>query len=235
MTYRSDETILGEVMFQLDWDSRIKQTEVGVTVNNGVVNLTGKVDSYAEKLAAQQAAHRASGVLDVVNHIEVQVPGDAQNDDAEIARALRHALEWNVLVPAARINSTVSNGWVTLTGEVDCIRERADAERAVSVLPGVRGVFNHLEVKTSVDPEDLKFMIADVLARRADREAQRIRVEVDEEGVILTGAVNSWDEKEALLGAISHAPGVTRLTDHLFINPYAIRFEAARATDVHQL
>jgi osmotically-inducible protein OsmY len=235
MTHGSDETILAEVLFQIGWDSHVRQTEVGVTVNKGLVTLTGTVDSYVKKLAAQQAAHRASGVLDVVNNIEVQVPGDSQNDDAEIARALRHALEWNVLVPAARINSTVINGWVTLNGEVDCIRERADAERAVSVLPGVRGVFNNIEIKALVDPEDVKFMIADVLARRADREAQRIRVDVDEAGVTLTGAVNSWDEKEAIIGAISHTPGVTGLTDHLFINPYAIRSEAARATEIHRL
>ena len=235
MTHGSDEAILGEVLFQIGWDSHVKRTEVGVTVNKGIVTLTGTVDSYVKKLAAQRAAHRASGVLDVVNDIEVQVHGDRKNDDAEIARALRHALEWNVLVPAARINSTVINGWVTLKGEVDCIRERADAERAVSVLPGVRGIFNNIEIKTAIDPADLKFLIADILARRADREAQRIRVEVDAEGVTLTGAVNSWDEKEAIIGAISHIPGVTVLTDHLFINPYAIRFEAARATDIHRL
>jgi osmotically-inducible protein OsmY len=235
MTNKSDEATLSEVMFQLGWDSRIKQTEVGVTVSKGVVTLRGVVDSYVKKLAAQQAAHKAYGVLDVVNDIEVRLPGDTQIDDADIARALRHALEWNVLVPSSRINSTVINGWVTLNGEVDCLRERADAERAVEVIPGVRGIINHLEVKTAVDPEDVKFTIADVLARRADREAGRIRVEVDEGGVTLTGAVNSWHEKEAIIGAISHAPGVTGLTDHLFINPYAIRFEAARATDVHQL
>ncbi len=235
MLHRSDEAILGEVLFQIGWDSRVKQNEIGVTVSDGIVRLTGTVDSYAKKLAAQKAAHKAPGVLDVVNELEVHIPGDARRNDAEISRALRHALEWNALVPAARINSTVTNGWVTLKGEVDCLRERADAERAVSVLPGVRGVCNKIAVKIPVDPEDVKFMIADILARRADREAQRIRVDVDEEGVTLTGAVNSWDEKEALLGAISHAPGVTNLTDHLFINPYAIRFEAARATDIHQL
>jgi osmotically-inducible protein OsmY len=235
MTNRSDETILGEVMFQLGWDTRIKQTEVGVTVTNGIVTLTGTVDSYMKKLAAQQAAHKACGVLDVVNEIEVQVPGDLQRNDAEIARALRHALEWNVLVPAARIHSTVNNGWVILKGEVDCLRERADAERAVSVLPGVRGVFNHIEVKSSVDPEDVKSTIADVLARRADREAGRIRVDVNDGEVTLTGAVNSWDEKEAIIGAISHTPGITDLTDHLFIDPFAIRFEGAHATNIHEL
>ncbi len=230
MTYKSDEELQGEVVFQLGWDSRVKRNEVGVTVCKGVVTLTGVVDSYAKKLAAQQAAHRVAGVLDVANDIEVRAPGDKERNDAEIAHALRHALEWNVLVPASRIYSTVSNGWVTLKGEVECYRERVDAERAVSVLPGVRGVFNEIQVKTPVEPERVKFLIEDVLERRADREASRIRVNVDEGEVTLTGAVNSWDEKKAILGSISHAPGVTAVRDHLFIDPYGLRFEMARAS-----
>lgn len=229
MTYKSDEALQGEVMFQLGWDSRVKQTEVGVTVHGGIVTLTGTVDSYAKKLAAQQAAHRVSGVLDVVNDLEVQVPGDQIHDDNDIAAALRHALEWNVLVPANKIHSTVSNGWVTLKGEVEYYRERVDAERAVSVLPGVRGVINNIRVIVPVEPERVQFLIEDVLERRADREASRIRVKVDAGEVTLTGAVNSWDEKKAILGAVSHAPGVTDVRDHLFIDPYNLRFEVARA------
>ncbi|HMY75120.1 MAG TPA: BON domain-containing protein, partial [Blastocatellia bacterium] len=115
-------------------------------------------------------------------------------------------------------------------GEVECYRERVDAERAVSVLPGVRGVFNEIQVKTPVEPERVKFLIEDVLERRADREANRIRVNVDEGEVTLTGAVNSWDEKKAILGSISHTPGVTAVRDHLFIDPYGLRFEMARAS-----
>ncbi|MFN0109224.1 MAG: BON domain-containing protein [Blastocatellia bacterium] len=229
MTYKSDEELQGEVMFQFGWDSRIKQTEVGVTVNKGIVTLTGTVNSYAKKLAAQQAAHKVRGVLDVVNDIEVKIPGGKENSDADIAQALRHALDWNVLVPADKIHSTISNGWVTLKGEVECYRERMDAERAISVLPGVRGIINNIEVKSSVEPERVKFLIEDVLERRADREANRIRVQVKEGEVTLTGPVNSWDEKKAVLGSISHAPGVTAVNDHLFIDPYSLRFETARA------
>lgn len=229
MTYKTDEELQGEVLFQLGWDSRVDQTDVGVTVRKSVVTLTGTVDSYAKKLAAQQAAHRVSGVLDVANDIEVRVPGDTQRNDADIARALRHALEWNVLVPAERIQSTVINGWVTLKGEVECYRERVDAERAVSLLPGVRGVLNNIQVAAPMEPERVKFLIEDVLERRADREASRIRVSVEGGDVTLTGAVNSWDEKKAILGSISHTPGITSVHDHLFIDPYNLRFEVAKA------
>lgn len=228
MTYKSDEELQSEVMFQLGWDSRIKQTEVGVTVHNGIVTLTGKVDSYAKKLAAQQAAHRVKGVLDVANNIEVHIPGSLLRTDEEIAQAVRHVLDWNVLVPAEQIHSTVSNGWVTLEGNVEYYRERNDAERAVSHLPGVRGLTNKILVCQSVEPERVKFLIEDVLERRADREADRIRVNVADGEVILTGAVNSWEEKKAILGAVSHAPGVKAVQDHLFIDPYHMRFETAQ-------
>ncbi len=228
MTYKSDNELQSEVMFQLGWDSRIKQTEVGVTVHKGIVTLTGTVESYAKKLAAQQAAHRVKGVLDVVNDIEVHIPGSLSRTDEEIAQAVRHALEWNVLVLADNIHSTVCNGWVTLEGNAEYYRERVDAERIISQLPGVRGVTNEIQVSLPVEPERIKFLIEDVLERRADREADRIRVKVIDNQVTLTGAVNSWEEKKAILGAVSHTPGVATVHDHLFIDPYHLRFEKAQ-------
>jgi osmotically-inducible protein OsmY len=228
MTYKSDEETKSEVLFQLGWDSRVEKSDLRLTVKNGVVTLTGTVPSYSKKLAAQQAAHRAPGVLDVVNDIEVVVPGNLRRTDPEIAQAIRQALEWNVLVPSDQIHSTVMDGWVTLEGNVEYYRERVDAERAVSHLPGVRGVTNGIAVFSRVEPEQMKFLIEDVLERRADREAQRIEVKVERGEVTLNGSVNSWDEKRAILGAVSHAPGVTAVHDHLFIDPYNMSFEAAR-------
>ena len=228
MTYKSDEEIQSEVLFQLSWDSRLKLSEVGVAVKKGVVTLTGAVNSYAKKLAAQKAAHRVPGVLDVANDIEVKVTGSLRRTDSEIARAIRHALEWDVLVPSNKIHSTVANGWVTLEGDVEFYSERADAERAVAHLPGVRGVTNEIAVCASpVESERVKSLIEDVLERRADREANRIRVSVDEGGVTLTGAVKSWDEKKAILGAVGHAHGVKMIHDHLFIDPYDACFASA--------
>ena len=207
MTYKSDEEIQIEALFQLDWDSRLKQNEIGVTVKKGVVTLTGTVDSYAKKLAAQKAAHRVPGALDVANDIQVKVTGSLRRTDSEIARAVRLALEWDVLVPSDQIHSTVANGLVTLEGEVDYYSERADAERAIAHLPGVRGVTNKIQVcATPIEPERVKSLIEDVLERRADHEANRIRVSVDEGDVTLTEAVKSWDEKKAILGAVGHAP-----------------------------
>jgi osmotically-inducible protein OsmY len=228
MTYKSDEEIRNDALFQLDWDSRLRRSDIGVNVKKGVVTLTGTVDSYAKKLAAQKAAHSVPGVLDVANEIEVKVTGGMRRTDSEIAQAIRHALEWDALVPSNQIHSTVANGWVTIDGEVEYYSERVDAERAVAHLPGVRGVTNKIEVCASpVEPERVKSLIEDVLERRADREAKRIRVSVDEGDVTLTGAVKSWDEKKAILGAIGHAPGVKMIHDHLFIDPYDARFASA--------
>jgi osmotically-inducible protein OsmY len=144
MTYKSDEEIQSEALFQLDWDSRLTGSEIVVNVKKGVVTLTGTVNSYAKKLAAQKAAHSVPGVLDVANDIEVKVTGNLRRADSEIARAIRHALEWDVLVPSYKIHSTVTNGWVTLEGDVEYYSERIGAERAVARLTGVRGVTNKL-------------------------------------------------------------------------------------------
>jgi osmotically-inducible protein OsmY len=228
MTYKSDEEIQSEALFQLDWDSRLRWSDISVIVKKGVVTLTGTVDSYAKKLAAQRAAHSVRGVLDVANDIEVKVTGSLRRADSEIAQAIRDALEWNALVPSYKIHSTVTNGWVALEGEVEYYSERVAAERAVAHLSGVRGVTNEIAVcAPPVEPERVKSLIEDVLERRADREAKRIRVSVDEGDVTLTGAVKSWDEKKAILGALGHTPGVKMIHDHLFIDPYDARFALA--------
>lgn len=227
MTYKSDEEIRSEVLFQLGWDARVTPTDIGVTVKKGIVTLTGMVGSYAEKLAAKEAAHKVRGVLDVANEIEVQVPGGAERTDADIARAIRHSLDWDVFVPSEQIHSTVTQGWVTLEGSVESYYERLQTVRAVTHLLGVRGVTNKIAVVTTVKPERVKELIEEVLEVRADREANRIKVDVEGGEVTLKGAVKSWEEKNSLLGAVSHSPGIAAVHDHLIIDPYDLRFESA--------
>jgi osmotically-inducible protein OsmY len=134
---------------------------------------------------------------------------------------VRSALEWDALVPNELITSTVSDGWVTLEGDVDYWREREDAERAILRLSGVVGVINKITIrKRPLDPKELREQIEYALERRADREAERLRVEVHDGAVDLWGRVHSWQEKRAVLGSISHAPGVSRVVDHLRVDPY---------------
>jgi osmotically-inducible protein OsmY len=218
----SDSQIQQEVLRELKWDTRVDETQIGVTVEDGVVTLRGSVDGYAKRVAAQEAAHRVRGVLDVANDIEVKPGSGVERSDTEIAQAVRGALVWDVWIPEDRIQSTVANGWVTLEGMVSVLRERSDAERAVRYLAGVRGVTNRILVSPPhVDPDDVRLVIEDALDRRAEREAKRLSVEVSDGTVTLTGQVRSWDEKRAVMGAVSHARGVRSITDHLTINPYA--------------
>jgi osmotically-inducible protein OsmY len=219
--FKDDAQVQQDVLRELKWDTRVKETEVGVSVDKGVVTLTGSVSSYGKKVAAEEAAHRVRGVLDVANDIEVRFANGTGRTDPEIAHAVRHALEWDLEVPDKRIQSTVAGGFVTLDGSVDSIHEREEVEKCVRRLAGVSGVKNRIEVtRVDVDAEDVRQAIVDTLERRADREADRIKVVVEDGTVRLLGRVYSWREKRSILGAVSHAPGVHTVDDQLRIDPY---------------
>lgn len=216
--HRTDSQIKQAVTQELGWDTQVKETDIGVEVKHGVVTLTGTVGSYGERQAAQRAAHRVSGVLDVANDIDVKVPGTPGRTDAEIGRAVRHALEWDVFVPESRILSTISDGWVTLEGDVDLWSQREAAERAIRNLAGVRAVVNKLEIKPPpVFAGDVRRAIEDALERRAVREASRLDLSVKDGRVTITGAVNGWAEKNAVLGAVRGTPGVKSVDDQVRI------------------
>jgi osmotically-inducible protein OsmY len=220
---KTDSEIQQAVLRELKWDTRVEETDVGVEVDAGVVTLTGTVSSWGKRMAAQEAAHRVAGVLDVANDVQVKVLGSLGRTDTDIARAIRQALEWDVFVPEARIRSTVSDGWVTLEGEVDYWSQREDAERAIRNLAGVRGILSDkIEIKPpTVIPHDVRKSIEDALERQAEHEAKRIGLEVRDGRVTLSGSVHSWAEKRAVIGAAKGTPGVRTVDDHLRVDPYA--------------
>ena len=219
--FRNDEEIQKSVLDELKWDGRVLATDVGVEVNKGVVTLTGSVESYAKRVAAQEAAHRVRGVLDVANDIQIRVPESSGRTDTEIAQAVRQALEWNVFVPQERIHSTVSKGLVTLTGTVDRWAQRDEAQHAVSTLLGVVSVINNIKVLPLEHPapEKVRETIEQALARRAEQEAKRIIVTVSDGEVTLSGRVQTWQEKLAVVESAVHAPGVSVVRDRLTIEP----------------
>ena len=220
---RTDAEIQQAVLRELKWDTRVDETDVGVEVDGGIVTLSGTVNGWAKRVAAQESAHRVFGVLDVANDIQVRVPGTAGRTDTEIAQAVRNALEWDIFVPESRIRSTVSNGQVTLVGDVDFWNQREDAEKAVRNLAGVRHVSNLIEIKPpKVLPHDVKKSIQEALERQAEREAGRIDLFVTDDRVSLSGTVHSWTEHEAVLGAARATPGVRSVEDHLRIHPAAL-------------
>jgi osmotically-inducible protein OsmY len=219
---KTDADIKQDVIQELKWDTRVNETEIGVGVVARVVTLTGTVSSWGKKLAAGEAAHRVDGVLDVANDIGVKPVGSYARTDTDIARAVRSSLEWDVFIPDDRIRSTVSQGWVTLEGDVDYYSHRNDAERAVRNLAGVRGVTNRIEVKTAkVDPRDIRSSLEEALKRHAARDAKRIAIDISEGRVSLTGSVHSISERQAVVGAAKATPGVRAVVDHLRVEPYA--------------
>ena len=213
---KSDTQIHHDVLDELKWDSRVDEKEVGVQVQAGVVTLTGMVTSFAKCWAAEEAAHRVIGVLDVANDIKVKMAGTLAPTDTDIALAVRRALEWDVFVPDEKITSTVTDGRVTLEGTVELWSQRADAERAVRNLAGVKNLQNKITVKPAKPAtEDVRKAVEQALERRAEREAQRIHVDVKDGSVTLTGAVHSWAERKSVVAAARFTPGVHAVVDNL--------------------
>jgi len=218
---RTDEDIRAEVLEELKWDRRIQSNEIGVAVKDGVVILTGWVDSYLKKVAAEEASHRVPGVKAVANDIEVRLPGFAERTDADLAAAVVNALKWDAGIPADKIDVTVSQGWVTLKGDVDFYFQKIDAERAARRIAGVKGVTNLITIKPHVLPSDLKQSIEKALIRNAETDAKHITVEVQGGKVILRGTVRSYAEKQAAEDTAWSAPGVTEVDNRIVVVPSA--------------
>jgi len=214
---RTDEEIQKDVLAELKWDAQVQPNEIGVSVKDGIVTLTGWVDSYLKKWSAEEAAHKVAGVKAVANDMEVKLA--TERTDADIAAAAVRALEWDAFVPWSQVHVTVSKGWVTLKGEVEWQYQKQDAERVVRRLLGVKGVTNLISVKPRVTPTDLKRKIEDALLRNARFDASRISVEVQGSKAILKGTVRSWAEREEAEREAWSAPGIlevdNRITDEV--------------------
>jgi osmotically-inducible protein OsmY len=213
---KTDTQMQLDVLDELKWEPSIDANEIGVAVHEGIVTLTGYVPSYAEKLAAERAAARVSGVKAIAEEIQVKLPGWSQRTDTEIAEAALNALEWNVVLKE-KIMVKVEHGIVTLTGDVDWNYERDAAKRAVENLTGVRRVHNLINVRTRLSIEDVKEQIKKAFARSASVDAAMIEVESLNGQVTLKGKVRSIAERTDAESAAWAAPGVTNVRNELRI------------------
>lgn len=211
----SGKELQRRVLDELDWEPSVNAAHIGVAVTDGVVTLSGSVDTYTEKVTAEQAAKRLRGVKAVANDLEVRPPFPAQLNDTEIAQAVVRALEWHVSVPHERIKARVTNGMVALEGSVDSWYQRQEAEAAARGLKGVKGIANLITIQPALKAADVKTRIESAFRRSAEIDANRIQVETTDGTVTLRGQVRSWTERQEAERAAWAAPGVVEVDDEL--------------------
>jgi osmotically-inducible protein OsmY len=212
----TDAEIQRNVLDEFKWDARVQPNEIGVVVKDGVVALTGTVDSYMKKWEAEDIALRVRGVRAVANELQVKLRSSDERTDEDIARAAKQALESSFEVPDS-VRVTVEKGFITLRGEVEWQHQRKAAERKVRNLIGVQGVVNLIDVKPKLKPEELKQKIEQAILRTAEVDAKNIQVDVRDGRVVLKGKVHSWFEKEEAKREAWLAPGVREVVDNLEI------------------
>jgi osmotically-inducible protein OsmY len=213
----TDVRLRDAIIRQLDWDPDVDDSAVGVAAKDGIVTLTGFIDSYAGKLAAERAVKHVRGVRAVANDIVVRVKVD--RTDADIAADTARALKLHPGIPES-IQAVVHNGHVTLTGKVEWLVQRERAGEVVRHIRSVRGVQNHIEVSPKTTQRDVRRRIVQALHRNADLDARHIDVAIgDDDGVILTGTVRSWSQRDAAERAAGSAPGIRRLDNRIIVEP----------------
>jgi osmotically-inducible protein OsmY len=214
---KSAEMLQRDVVEELAYDPKVDSSDIAVTVEDSVVTLAGHMSSYAEKLAAEEAAYRVAGVKGVVDKIEVRLRKPEHDDDAILAGNAVAVLRWRANVPADRIKVVVQNGWLKLEGEVKWHFQKRAAEDAVRHLYGLKGVMNHIKVTPAVSTGVIKDQIVAAFRRSAEIDANQVKVEAEGGHVTLRGTVRSWLERRAAESTAWSAPGVMNVTNELVV------------------
>lgn len=214
---KTDSQLQLDVLDELKWEPSVDHEKIGVAVDKGVVSLSGTVGSFAEKLLVEKAARRVKGVRAIAEELVVRYDYMPKTSDADIAKRIADVLEWDVLVPRDKINVTVEDGVVKLTGKVDWHYQKDIVFKDASKITGVLRIDNRIEVAPAVSTGDVRKRIEEAFERQADFEADRINVRAEGHKVILDGRVSSWNKRGIAEHAAWSAPGVTQVEDKLVI------------------
>lgn len=214
---KTDAQLQQDVMAELQWEPAVHAAQIGVEVKNGVVTLAGEVSSYTEKLNAERAAQRVSGVKALAVEMTVTLSAFGKRTDADIAGSARNILGWSSSLPVDAVQVMVEGGWLTLSGDVEWQFQRQDAADCVRGLTGVTGVSNQIAIKPSPSATLVKADIEAALARRAKADAQTITVAVKGAEVTLSGSVHSWSERDLATRSAWATPGVREVVDKMSI------------------
>lgn len=217
---KTDAEIKQDVLDELAWQPNIDETQIGVIVENGVVTLSGIVNNYSKKMAAEKAVKNVEGVKAVAEDIEVIYGTSYKKTDKEIAKAIVDAFEWNSSIPEDDISVKVENGWVYLSGEVQWAYQKNAAKNAIKNLMGVKSVTNAITIKNGIKPTEVKDRISKAFQRMATIDANNIIIETHGHKVILRGKVHSIKEKEDAEKAAYNAPGVYEVQNELKVQYY---------------
>ena len=217
---KSNEVLQKDVQDAIKWEPLLNAAEIGVTVKDGVVTLTGVVDSYMKKLEAESATKKVAGVKAVVEKITIKVCNSCLKTDGEIAKEILNAFMWNWEIPNNKINIKVEAGWVTIDGQLEWNSEREAAKKAISKLLGVVGVTNNITIASEVKDNVEKLAIERAIARNWSLDDKNIQVNVDGNKVIIRGTVDSWYQKEEAGRIAWNAPGVLVVDNELSVDYY---------------
>jgi osmotically-inducible protein OsmY len=221
---KNDSQIQKDVIAQLNWEPILNAANIGVFVKDGIVTLTGIVDSYSKKLVAERVAKNTSGVKAIAEEIQVGISSSSRRTDTEIAEAILNALKWHSAVNENKIKIKVEDGVVTLNGEVEWDYQRRAAKKAIENLTGIRAIYNFISVTTTATPIDIKKKISDFFHRSATIDSDRVTVEIAGNKVILRGTVQSIKEKEDAELAAWSAPGIIDVDNRLEVSQEELVF-----------